>query len=73
MTSTETALETSNPTRRASAPPPNRPSQLARTAHWLRDFIRRSPMSAFWGGVVIVIVLVAVFADVLFREGAAAR
>ncbi len=65
MTRTETVLTTGNSAKCASAPPPQRPSQLTRTAQWLRDFIRRSPMSAFWGGVVIVIVLVAVFADVL--------
>ena len=41
------------------------PSALARTGQWLRRFARRSPISAFWGVVAVLILLVAVFADLI--------
>lgn len=44
--------------------PPKEPSRLRRLGSWLADFIRRSPMSAFWGVVVIAILVMAAGADV---------
>jgi ABC-type dipeptide/oligopeptide/nickel transport system permease subunit len=38
---------------------------IGRRRSWLGEFIVRSPMSAFWGLVVLAMVLMAVFADVL--------
>ena len=49
----------------AAAAVPAEPSVLARTGRWLRRFARRSPLSAFWGVVAVLILLVAVFADVI--------
>lgn len=49
----------------AAAAVPAEPSALARTGRWLRRFARRSPLSAFWGVVAVLILLVAVFADVI--------
>ncbi|MBY0333117.1 MAG: ABC transporter permease [Acetobacteraceae bacterium] len=42
-----------------------RPSAPARTLDWLRRFARRSPVSAFWGVVAALIVLIAVLAPVI--------
>lgn len=49
----------------ASEPTPQRPSRLRRTGHWLGAFVRRSPMSAFWGVVVAAVLLMSLFADVI--------
>lgn len=49
----------------AAAAAPAEPSALARTGQWLRRFARRSPISAFWGVVAVLILLVAVFADLI--------
>lgn len=38
---------------------------VQRKRGWLAEFARRSPMSAFWGVVVIAIMLMALFADFL--------
>lgn len=42
-----------------------RPSASARALDWLRRFARRSPVSAFWGVVAALIVLIAVFAPLI--------
>jgi ABC-type dipeptide/oligopeptide/nickel transport system permease subunit len=40
-------------------------SRLRRVRLWLAAFVRRSPMSAFWGVVVALVLLMALLADVL--------
>jgi ABC-type dipeptide/oligopeptide/nickel transport system permease subunit len=44
---------------------PNRPSLLRRVLRSIGRFARRSPMSAFWGGIAILIVAMAVAAPVV--------
>jgi ABC-type dipeptide/oligopeptide/nickel transport system permease subunit len=44
---------------------PNRPSLLRRVLRGIGRFARRSPMSAFWGGIAILIVAMAVAAPVV--------
>lgn len=41
------------------------PSSLARAGAWLRSFAHRSPISAFWGVVAVLIVLIAIFAPLI--------
>ncbi|MFM9941748.1 MAG: ABC transporter permease [Hyphomicrobiaceae bacterium] len=43
--------------------PPKEPSRARRLGSWLGNFVRRSPMSAFWGLVVIAILVMALGAD----------
>lgn len=42
-----------------------RPSATARALDWLRRFARRSPVSAFWGVVAALIVLIAILAPLI--------
>ncbi|HZT46982.1 MAG TPA: ABC transporter permease [Hyphomicrobiaceae bacterium] len=64
---TDTLIETG--TRREHEPDaplvPAPPSRLRRAGAWLAGFVRRSPMSAFWGLMVVAIVLMALLADLL--------
>ncbi|MBX9700191.1 MAG: ABC transporter permease [Acetobacteraceae bacterium] len=47
----------------ASVPAP--PSRLSQALDWLRRFARRSPVSAFWGVIAAVIVLIALLAPLI--------
>lgn len=49
--------------RTPSVIPPEEVSRARRAGYWLANFTRRSPMSAFWGLVVIAILIMAVGAD----------
>ncbi len=64
---TATQMEPSSPSTQPPQPvvPPAPPSRLQRTGAWLVNFARRSPMSAFWGVIVVLILLMALFADVI--------
>jgi len=48
-----------------AAAPPLKPSGLRRAAGGLRLFVRRSPLSAFWGCIAALIVMMAVAAPML--------
>jgi ABC-type dipeptide/oligopeptide/nickel transport system permease subunit len=41
------------------------PSRLARAFQGMRLFIRRNPLSAFWGGVALVIIAIAIVAPLI--------
>lgn len=58
-------MSATDPASAAAAVAPAPPSPAARAVAWLRRFAWRSPVSAFWGVVALLIVLVAVFAPLI--------
>jgi ABC-type dipeptide/oligopeptide/nickel transport system permease subunit len=59
-------MSATDPASAALAAAASRPPSLpARAGAWLRRFARRSPVSAFWGVVALLIVLVALFAPLI--------